>query len=234
MSPHRSSGSADFVQVKVIVVGTPIWAFVGETSTGFAGGLLTVPFVVIDVPPVPFTLTVTVGKPVLGISKVSLAAALAVGAKRTVSVQVAADASVLPEQVSFKMLKGVASGSALAIWPMTKSAEPLLVAVIVASAEPPTRTPPNGTCWSVAGGIESVTVMRGTSSAVPLRATRRGGAAIPATHVPGILTFTVLMATSGAAASCFGAKATVTVQVLGGAPTSAAGRVPSNRCRQLW
>src|SRR6185369_4259560 len=111
--------------------GTPAWPFVGETSTGFAGGLLIVPVAVVDVP--PLTLTVTGCKLMPSISNVSLAGPVAVGAKRTVRVQAEAGANVLPEQLSFRILKGAASGLALAIWPMTSSEVPVLVAVIVAS-----------------------------------------------------------------------------------------------------
>src|SRR6185369_16086713 len=164
------SGSSDFFQVNVIVVGTPAWAFVGETRTGLAGGLLPVPGVVVDVPPVPLTVIVkgTVPATLLGMLKVSLDGPLTIGAKRTVSGQVAAGATVLPEQTSFRMLNGAASGSTLPIVPMTRSAVPVLVTVIVASAEAPTSTPPNGTCWSVAGAMVSVTEMSGTGMAVPV------------------------------------------------------------------
>src|SRR6185369_16849112 len=128
-------------QVNVTVVPSPVWPFVGETRTGFVGGLLPVP--VVAVPPVPFTLTVTDGR-LLGISKVSLAGPLAVGAKWTVSVHVAEGAIVWPEQVLFRKVNGAARGLALAIVPMTRFAPPVLVMVMIASADKPAFTAPNG------------------------------------------------------------------------------------------
>ena len=66
-------------QMKVMVVGTPVCPSVGETSTGFEGGLL-IPVPADAVPPEPLTVMVTDGVPatLVGIPNVPLAGPSAV------------------------------------------------------------------------------------------------------------------------------------------------------------
>jgi hypothetical protein len=122
------SGSTDLFQTNVIVVGTPVWPFVGETSTGMSGAWLPVA----DIPePVRVKVTdVVPGTLLTGIANVPLAWVLAVGAKRTVRLQVADGDIDVPEQVSPVMLNGAAGE---AIVPIARAAVPVLVTVTVAS-----------------------------------------------------------------------------------------------------
>ena len=118
--------------------------------------------------PVPLTLTVTgfSSGSLEGMSKVSFAAPDTAGANRTVRVQLADGARVLPEQPSVPdgMLNGAASGFADATVPITRLAVPAFVTVTVWSEEAPTVTLPRGTWRSVSGATESVTAMSGVEA----------------------------------------------------------------------
>ena len=124
--------------------------------------------------PVPLTLTVTgfSSGSLEGMSKLSLDELVAFGENRAVSVQLAAGARVCPEQVSFRMVNGVARGFTCAIVPMTRLSFPALETVTVWSEEVPTVTLPKGICRSAGGATESFTAMSGTGvGEIPVPAT---------------------------------------------------------------
>src|SRR3990172_6803173 len=167
-----------------------------------------------DSPPVPPPLTVTgfSSGSLEGMSKVSFAAPDTAGANRTVRVQLADGARVLPEQPSVPdgMLNGAASGFADATVPITRLAVPFFVTVPVWSEEAPTVTLPRGTWRSVSGATESVTVTsgRGAPAPVPLTLT-----------VTGVLSGSLEGVSKGsfAAPDAVGANRTVRVQLADGA-----------------
>jgi hypothetical protein len=120
--------------------------------------------------PVPLTFIVIglFAVSLLGMLKLSVKVPVVVGANVTRTVHDAAGAMVWFEQVSFMRVKGAASGFVDPSAPITKLAVPLLVTVTVWLADDPALMLPKGSCRSVVGATESVTVMDGTGTAAPV------------------------------------------------------------------
>jgi hypothetical protein len=120
--------------------------------------------------PVPLTFTVTdaFAGSLLGMLKLSEKVPAAAGANATVMVQEAAGAMVWSEHVLFAMANGAESGFVEPTAPITRLAVPELVTVTVWLTEEPAVTLPKGTCRSVAGATDSVTVMAGAGGGAEL------------------------------------------------------------------
>jgi hypothetical protein len=162
--------------------------------------------------PVPLTFTTTelFAVSLLGILKLSDSVPVASGANATVRVQDADGAMVWFEQVSVFIEKGAASGSVEPTAPTVRAAFPLFVTVTVWVTDVPAAIDPNGTKRSFVGVTESVTVILGTGTVLPVPLT------LMVTELFAGSLLGILKLSDNAPAEV-GAKATVRVQDADGA-----------------
>ena len=117
-----------------------------------------------------------------GMLKLSTESTSADGSNRTTMVQVSVGARVAPEQVlpATTKLNGAARALPAPTVLITRSPEPSLVTVTVWSTAAAARsTDPKGICRSFAGATESVTVMSGIVTAMPVPLTFKVTVGVP-------------------------------------------------------